>query len=369
MKRMMCLLAALLLCLAACGTVQAPTAEQYLAQGKQCLAASEWPQAEENYRAALAQQPASEDAARGLIAALAGDGQKDEALAQAYEDLYATGAFTDADFAALAAVYARLGETVKQRDMLEKRYRLTPDEAALAQLEAVVADAAQETDAVRAQVEALGASLAAGDDAAVVRLLADAAWTDALAPRPQMGRRRYRAAVNDTPLRIETGRDAQGLPYTRLWYGEDGSVRYYSVEAAQAAAAQLARTGGAYTGAFRCISCDLAAKAVYQDSGTLAGGVLTGAYASEVGTAQGESVPELFAAAAAAAKTAYAGTFSDAGITQEAQQTAVTGAAGVVYAYNADKTKFLYLTFAEGTDAETAVFDSTLFGIAAFPEW
>ena len=57
------------------------------------------------------------------------------------------------------------------------------------------------------------------------------------------------------------------------------------------------------------------------------------------------------------------------GITQEAQQTAVTGAAGVVYAYNADKTKFLYLTFAEGTDAETAVFDSTLFGIAAFPEW
>ena len=79
MKRMMCLLAALLLCLAACGTVQAPTAEQYLAQGKQCLAASEWTQAEENYRAALAQQPASEDAARGLIAANH-DAKADKAL-------------------------------------------------------------------------------------------------------------------------------------------------------------------------------------------------------------------------------------------------------------------------------------------------
>ena len=369
------LLAALLavVCLSGCGVSavsEAKTAAEYIAQGGRQVEDKDFSGAEKSYRQALVQEPGSEEAARGLISALSGDGQDKAALAQAYEALYDIGTFTNADYETLAGLYGELGETVKQRSTLEKRYRLAPDEVSLALLEAVVADPAQDDGAVQQEFSSVERALTDGDDAAVISLLTSSEWASALAPQANMGYRRWRSeAGNKTPLRIEVGLDGAGSAYTRLWFGETGVVRCYAVAASQALAAQLVRANGTYTGAFTCVSCDASSGTVYQDAGTLTNGLLTGSYTSAVGVGQATSLSELFSAADSMEKIHYSGTFSNEGISAEKQQTAVTGENGAVYAYNADNTKFLYLTFADGTTADTAIFDSSKLGIPAFPEW
>lgn len=372
------ILAGLLLALTACGGGPAaaaqPAAEtsaaEACARGGAALSGGDWAGAAEAYRQALEREPGAEDAERGLIAALTGAGDT-AGLVSAYEELYATGRFTLEDFAALAAAYGDRGETVRQRDMLEKRYRLSPDAAALEKLNAVVADTAQETEEVRQLMDGLETSLAAGDDGAAAETLLSDAWAVALLPPVRTECRRYLSGGQTAvPLRVETGFGADGAAYTRLWYGAEGAVRFLAVSGSGLTAASLTRTDGAYTGAFACTGCETASGKTYTDQGTLTNGLLTGSYTSAVGTGEaGTPAAELFAQASAQEKTTYTGTFSGDGRTQEEQQTAVTGSAGVVYAYNAERTAFLYMTFSADATPDTAVFDCSMFGVPAYPAW
>lgn len=326
--------------------------------------------------AAAAQAGAGEEALRG--SARCADALDDGSSASlagriaAYEALYSFGAFGPEDYGALAALYAASGNYVGERDMLEKQYRLAPADDVLAQLSALAVDPAQDLAETAKLVETLRAALAAGDaDAAAAAITGDMAF-DLLFPKLDRGHRRYIVSSADPAavLRVQAGYDDAGARCLDCWYTDGaGKARFLGYRGgAILTYAEAAASGTAYDGAFSLWCCDAADGTVTQESGTFAAGICTGALAARRGSGGAGTAAELWAARESTAAAEFAGTFGADGLTQEKQQTAVTGADGVVYAYDAAQKEFLYLT-STGADAGSFVFTSDALGVPALPSW
>lgn len=364
---------ALVLLLAVCGCTAQTT---NLQQAEQAYTGQDYQKASQFYQqAALAGQGVS--AWRGLVNSLTKLADQSEQglddMIVAYEGLYRADGFETADFALLAGLYARAGRYADQRDMLEKEYRLQPAAETMNTLNHLTVTATADSQPISDAIAALAAQLAGSDIDSAAVTCCDSSLFELLFPKLSSGHRRYIYTDQNTKgiLRIEAGYNSQQTRYVYCWYdcGDGTAVYIGCLGGSILTVAEGRLTAGSYDGPLSVWCCNAIDGSIINDKITISAGCCQGSIASYVSSGNSQkTAAELWAARTGAAAVEYNGTFNTSGTTAEKQQTAVTGASGIVYAYNKEATKFIYLT-AIGSTAADYIFRPAALGVADFPVW
>lgn len=300
-----------------------------------------------------------------------------------YEKKYAAGEFTAQEYLALSDLYAESGQIKKQRDMLEESYRLFGDEETFNRLQNIAVNLEEEDSLAKAEAERLVQNLTIPEyQNEAVGMLISEDWQKVMMPKLLEGRRNYylEDIQQDAILYLEVGFDEKGVLTTNAWYVTGGSEVIYLSQSKDMA--QLMITGlsqGSYHGAFSSWLCLADAGDVYYENGTFETGVLTGDYTAQVHC--GTERVDLFAlwnTRGDVEPVTYTGNFDTGGMTAleqpaAAQRQVTSGGNGeenyIVYAYNDDHTKYLFINAGEDAAADSYVFDYRIFGLAEYPEF
>ncbi|MDR2044048.1 MAG: hypothetical protein LBQ15_06700 [Clostridium sp.] len=297
-----------------------------------------------------------------------------------YELKRSSGEFTAEEYLALSGLYAQTGRIRKQRDLLEQSYRLNGDEGSFSVLQEIVVNIEEEDETVREEVRRLRQNLSTPEyQSEAVGMLVSGDWAKRLLPKLKEGRRRYylEDAEGGTVLYLETGYDENGTLYSHIWYATDAGQATVLLQKADTV--QLLTTGltdGQLEGAFSSWLCIGSTGDIYQENGVLKNGVLVGDYTARVRYGSGSvDLFSLFLGREEAELATYTGRFTGDGTTALEQPEGLNAATGgesgacLVYAYNGDQTKCLFLDVQEGTTAGDYAFTLASFGIPAYPEF
>lgn len=307
--------------------------------------------------------------------------EKEKSAIEEYEMKYASGEFAADDYKALAELYAGKGMVKKQRDMLERCYRLYRDTECLDLLKDITVNVAEEGTAVNEEAERLKMNLSTPgylDEAVGMLLSSD--WSELMMPKLREGLRRYYVEdeAGGMSLCFEIGYDEAGGDYSVVWYMPgDGSVQCITLRGNSLQMLVTEEAEGRYRGPFESWLCMGDSGEIYHETGTFEDGILTGAYTAQV--RHGKEATDLFALwknRTDMSITAYTGFFAENGITEAEQpsdlQANVTEGGGkdkrIVYAYTEDRNGYLFMNVEEEMDAASFVFDYSAFGMEAFPQ-
>ncbi len=302
----------------------------------------------------------------------------EEQIAAAEQALALEG--TPAQYQALAQMYAQAGMVRKQRDLLERNYRLTGDGPSFESLQGMAVNLKEESSSVQAAAQRLRQYLAAEEYLPeAVALVIAPEWLPTMMPKLSEGRRVYYLQENGWELVFEVGYDAQndGLPYTRAWHytPESGQVLCLVQQGDAVQTVQTTLENGQYNGAFTAWLCVASAGAVYSEAGTFAAGVLTGEFTSLLYEEDGEiDLYQLFATRAQLTENAleYTGSFeaglsglNQPGVPAEGDEDDFGFA---VYGGNANG-NYLFYNLLQGDAASGFVFDAAFLGLTPYPAY
>lgn len=297
-----------------------------------------------------------------------------------YELKYNTGTFQMQDYHALADLYQEVGMIRKQRDMLEQSYRLFEDTEALAKLENISVNLAEEDDAVVREAETMFQNLDLPEylDESV-NLISSSRWMRTMMPKLSEGKRSYFLQKDGrTALVIEVGYDENGQPYSDVWYvNDENQLMLLQYDENTVRMLQTTMVDGVYDGAFELWLVDGNNGNIRHEQGTFANGVYTGDYTASIhlGT-EGSDLFSLWSHRDTMAYTTYTGHFDEQGRTTLEQPTAENQAAliagtdkagCVVYAYDESGSNCLFLGLEEGTDPMSLCFDLATNGLKMYP--
>lgn len=325
-----CIFLILILALASCGQVQTAPEQESTAPVETPEPTPAPPQTQEELRQAIAQ---------------AGDGE--EALGakrEYYEQLLAMDAFQEADYTALAQVYADIGEAALQREALSRALRLYPSREYARQVSAIVVQASGEDEETAALARQIMDALDGRDAAALRELTAREEWQRILQGGMLGIETRTRYCQGEDVLQI--GADGSYAEIT--WLGADGRFRFYQGDENGAMLGEAVLKEDGYSGAVTVAYSDGEGNPVRAYNGTLQGGVCVEEISIEY---QGAT---------------YTGKLNDDGTTAEEQYQKVTEAGGVVYAYTGDGKSYLYQ---EDAAQETFRLDAAWLGLPEYTEW
>lgn len=296
-----------------------------------------------------------------------------------YEQKLSSGECTAEDYKTLAGLYQQEGYIRKQRDMLEQCRRLYMDEDSFSALQEITVNAAEEGGAVLEEAQRLAdnISLPEYQNEAMAMLLSPD-WMTVMMPRLREGSRNYYLQNTESTLYIKAGYDEAGREYTNIWYlTADQKLHYLarSGDLMQMTTASLA--DGAFQGGFESWLCIASTGDSYHDTGTFENGIVVGDYTSQVsfGTEPVDAFV-LWSTKVDLPTETYTGSFDVDGTTtlEQPDQDELKNTSGgtedgtpIVYAYNENKSKYLFINKEEGNEEEKTVFDAALFGVEAYP--
>ncbi len=290
-------------------------------------------------------EPAPPETEEELRQAIGQLGQGEEALKREYyEQLFYMDVFQEADYEALAQLYAHMGETALQRDILSKELRLYPSRETALQVSAIVVEENGENQEMAELARQIMEALDLHDTAALRELTARDDW---------------RRILQDGMLGVETktryrqGEDllqiaADGAWAEITWLGAEGRFCFYRGDEHGAVLGETVLTESAYSGAVTVIHSDGEGNVTRSYTGTLREGVCVEQISIEY---QGVT---------------YTGKLNDDGTTAEEQYAKVAEAGGVVYAYTGDGKSYLYQ---ENADPGVFRLDAVSLGLPEYTEW
>lgn len=289
-----------------------------------------------------------------------------------YEELILTDS-SEENMMTLAVLYQDAGYIRKQRDTLEACYLLHQNKDALEALESVVVNIEEESDAVKGKALSLLNKLTDEEtqNEAVTELL-NGNWQKTMMPKLIQGQRNYyfEDAENEQILFVKTGYNAANSNtfYSKIWYKDEAGdkLTYLTHEGDALQLLNTTTNGGEYNGAFTSWLCLGDSGTVYLDEGELSDGLLSGEFTSSVHAgAEPIDLVELFASRDTFERIAYTGSF-DGGIpaVEQADEGEFT-----IYAYNEDKTDYLYYFPTDEAENNNPAFNHTFLGLEPVPEF
>lgn len=288
-----------------------------------------------------------------------------------------TGEFTAEEYQGLAQQYQEQGLIRKQRDVLEKSYRLYGDLAAFEMLQTISVNLADEDEAVREQANLMFQNLELKEylDESI-NLISTEKWFQTMMPNLQEGYRSYFLQKGgQTVLYIQAGYTRTGEVSAKVWYlGEQVRVLRREGNTLQLLETRMAE--GNYRGAFESWTLDGETGDIYHETGTFGNGVITGEYEISIHEgAQGSDLFSLWSNREGMSYTTYNGTFDDRGIStleQPAENKMASLLSGTEYdsciVYAIDVNDCLFEGLTEGETPATYVFSIEKMGWELFPD-
>lgn len=321
-----------LLLLAFCG--ETPPVPEETASVESREEAESWepaePRTEEELRQAIGQ---AEDDKEGL-----------ETKRKYYELLLAMDVFTEADYAALARVYADQGEWALQREMLSKVLRLYPSREYAEQLSAIVIQEDGTDEGMAALAGRIMEAFELHSGGVMRELTGLDEWKAAAAEGMTGIETRTRYCQGEDVLQIT----ADGA-YTEItWKKADGGFYFYRGDETGSVLGETQLTEGVYHGETVVIYSDPEGNEVRTYSAVLDNNICT---EQIVVTFDGKE---------------YTGKLNADGTTAEEQYKKAADAGGVVYAYTGDGKSYLYQ---ENESPETFRMDAAYLGFPEYTEW
>lgn len=346
-------------------------------EGNSYIESESYKEAADAFKKAIKSNPRSADAYHGLISSYTKDAEANEGtdhsaeLFEAYEKLYELRDCNAEELLALSKIYKQKGKLLEYRDLAEQSLRMSPSEEALAEVNSIVVSTDSDSKEIQSTAKTLCETLEKEDINSSFEILFDDDWYSVMAPSLSAGHRRYTAKDSSgSELKIETGIGNGSVRYNKIWFENDDKLTYIKTTPTQILHVVTTIQNGKYNGAYSSRLCDSSSGAVYLDSGTFTDNILTGSISSSVGSVSSEEgLVSMYAAMDSAVMSVYTGTFDEAGHTTAPQQSYITSQGGVIYAYNADSTKFLYVYGLNSEAGSGYVFDSSSFAVDFYPEW
>ena len=289
-------------------------------------------------------EPETEEELRQAIALLGDEGEELSRKREYYERIQAMDLFGEEDYAALAQVYAGMGEWKLQRSMLSKALRLYPSREYADQLGAVVVQGDPGDTELAAFAQEIMTALEQRDMAVLGGLADREEWVRLLQDGMPgiLCRTRYCEGENVLQIAAEDG------CAEITWQGSENRFYYYKKDGTGMLLGETSLTESGYNGDVTVDYSDPEGNIIRSYRGTLADGICVDQITVVV---QG---------------TEYTGKLNSDGTTAEEQYQKVADAGGVVYAYTADGRSYLYQ---EEAAPETFRMDAAYLGFPEYEEW
>ncbi len=292
-----------------------------------------------------------------------------------YEAKYGTAEFAVTDYIALATLYGEESMVKKQRDMLEKCWRLYRDQGAFDMLRNITVNVVEEDAKIQNQVALMYQNLDLPEYRnEAVNMLCSDEWFKTMMPKLFEGRRNYYMNMaNGGKIVVEVGYEAVDAPYSKVWYVDQmGNVVFLHKSAESVRMLSTGLSEGMYHGEYESWLCLADKGDIYHETGTFVRNVSVGDYTAEVYFGKKEvDLYSLWSNREGMKFTTYTGNFDRDGKTtldqsESKKLTASRGDKGdkhVIYAYTSNESKCLFVS---GT-VEENVFGTEKFGISILP--
>lgn len=288
--------------------------------------------------------PQTEEEFRQAIAALPTDETTLATLQDYYEKLLAMDVFTEEDYVALAAVYAAMGMQEAQADMLTKAHRLYPSTEHVEALSALVWDRDASDTLTASLVTQMLTAIESEDPTAAVALTTCEDWQSQLQNElvGVVTKTRYTAGEQTTYIIS----DSFATEVASL--ASDGTFAFLKTNSQGSMFVKATLVEGKYQGDFTLTLFNEEGDLIKRYAGTIQNDICVGKLQITYG------------------ETAYTGTFDEQGHALAEQISSITKDSGVVYAYNKNKTAYLY---EKNASVDTFIIDSNYLHLPVFKEW
>lgn len=237
-----------------------------------------------------------------------------------YEELLARDLCREEDYLELAQLYADAGNTVSQRRMLWRAFRLYPGEAYVQQLEELVVQRTADEESAATLITALQQALTGRDAVAFRMVISGADWREIFQEAPEIYA--TRTCYTDEKLTAQIASDAYETEI--FLFTADGECLYGRLDEEGSLIGSAVYTAGAYNGDAEVCWFDAESTMYKRYQAVLRNDVCVDSISVEY---DGVS---------------YTGALGEDGSTKEQQQEKVTQAGGVVYAYQEGGSRYLY---------------------------
>ena len=310
-----------------------------------------YPQTEEEFRQAIASLTGDEFSLTIDESTLTGEETSPQTdtstlstLQDYYEKLLAMDVFTEEDYVALAAVYAAQGMQEAQADMLTKTHRLYPSTEHIAALSALVWDKDSSDTLTASLVAQMLTAIEAEDQAAAAALTASEDWQNQLQNElvGVVTKTRYTTGGQTTYITSDS------FATEVMSLASNGTFAFFQINSQGSTLIQATLVDGSYQGDFIMSLFDAEGDLIHRYAGTLKNDICVGELQI---TYSGNT---------------YTGEFDEQGHALADQIPFITKEDGVVYAYNKNKTAYLY---EKNVSVDTFTIDSAYLNLPVFKEW
>ncbi|MCM1101324.1 MAG: hypothetical protein NC079_04355 [Clostridium sp.] len=284
---------------------------------------------------------------RELRDALAGFGESPAELERSrdyYEELLARDAFSEADYEALAGVYASLGDGEGERRMMRRAFYLYPSAERAEALSDTVWDTDSSMEDVTVLIDRLVKVLEEDDAAGLRSLTGSEEWMNTL--QEAGGRIDNRVRYRDGDMTVQIRTDSARTEVTCL--GATGEFLYGGLNASGSLIAHTVYSGQAYDGATRVRRFDAEGNEIQSIETTLHNDLCADSV-----TIRYEGVT-------------YTGALGVDGFVEEQQQEKALQDGNLIYAYSDDGKHYLYL---EGRAVSEFHMDCVFLGLPVHEIW
>ena len=279
------------------------------------------------------------------------------------------------EYISLATLYKEEKLIRKQRDLLEKCVRLTGDAEVFRQLQEIVVNAKEENEAMNHEFSRLSDYMGTEEyRGEAVGILMTNEWEQMTMPKMKQGKRNYyyEDLEKGNSLYIEVGYQNDGSFYSKVWRTtNEGSLSFLSKFGQEVKMYMTGYEESMLEGAFTQWTCNGDTGNVIKMEGNFQQNVCVGDFITNIYTGKGNV--DLFALWNTKDQLAfeeYRGTFDNNGFpaVEQLSNKEYDGSKPLlVYAFNADRSKYLYITFEDAEEISNFLFQSSVFGMEFVP--
>lgn len=296
-------------------------------------------------------------------------------LIREYEDKLTSSGLSIEDYITLAKLYQEENLIQKQRDLLEQCVRLTGDAEAFKLLQEIVVNAQEEDAALSQELSRLNNYIGTEEylGEAVAILMTDE-WRKQMMPKMKQGKRNYyyEDITTGNTLYVEVGYLDDGTFYTKAWrLTADGKLSYLLKSGPEVRMFISGYQDGKLEGAFTQWICNRETGNIIRMDGNYHENIIVGDFVSKVHTGTGNV--DLFALWSSKEQldyVEYRGTFDDNGfpvVEQPSESERIGTTPLLAYAFDANRTKYLYVSFDDASQMNQFQFQSSLMGMETVP--
>lgn len=298
-----------------------------------------------------------------------------QTLIRQYEDKLTSTGLSIEEYISLANLYQGENLIQKQRDILEQCVRLTGDTEAFNLLQEIVVNAQEENAVLNQELSRLNNYIGTDEylGEAVAILMTDE-WAKQMMPKMKQGRRNYyyEDIESGNTLYIEVGYLKDGTFYTKAWrLTTDGKMSYLLKSGPEVRMFICGYQDGKLEGAFTQWICNRETGNIIRMDGNYHENVCVGDFVSKVHAGKGSV--DLFALWSSKEQLdyeEYRGSFDDNGfpaVEQPSEKERIGTNPLLAYAFDANRTKYLYVSFDDASELDHFTFQSSAFGMDTIP--